>query len=332
MSSIPLDNFGESLEGKSVMLLTSASFERRCTVIPRIVSQNAENSEAILIFNEENLLSIDENMKLIESCFSGSICESFAVSGSNPIKSADTLHAIAKRLVRLEVDEVIVDVSAMMRESLLILLAALKSVEEPRSKISFVYVPAQYGQKASMASSASGILADRRPRLSFGILEVRSVVGFPGDYSPASRRHLILLTGFEVERARAVIQSTEPTHISIGVGLRERSTTGLNASLDLSFAEELLNDYGSLASRFNIYPDSANDTATAIVSEREKFKGYKTIICSMNTKVSTCGAAIVAMSDSAVGMVYAQPALYNQVDYADPLNEVYAFEMPIWTP
>jgi hypothetical protein len=310
--------FQKVLSGEDFLIVCSSSFEKRSLTIPRLASESKRCTAAYVFRNEENIGNVGESADEIVRLFgdSGGCVD---VWGSDPVRTTDSILAAVRSLRDCGDVRVIVDVSAMMRETLLILLASLRELWPSNRRIEFAYVPAEYNQSRT----------EPRPQLSFGVLDVRSVIGFPGEYLPVLPRHLVLITGFETDRARAVINATDPSIISLGIGVREHSTSDTNATLDQGFASDLLNEYPSQSKSFDIYPDSAIDTQNAIHEQIGKFSEYKPLVCAMNTKVSTCGAALAAWHDPRIELIYAQPALYNHQDYADPKDEVYLFELPL---
>ena len=319
MNPYTLAEFQNELRREEFILVCSSSFEKRSLTIPRLASESTQCRSAYVFRNEENLGNVGKSAEDILG-FLGDAAVYVDVWGGDPMRTTDSLLDTVRSLLNCGDARVIVDVSAMMRETLLIFLASLRELWPSNRRVEFAYVPAEYNQKRT----------GPRPQLSFGVLDVRSVIGYPGEYLPVLPRHLILITGFETDRARAVIHATDPSIISLGSGAREHSTSDTNADLDQGIASDLLDEYPSQSKRFVIYPDSAVDTENAIHEQISKFPGYKPLVCAMNTKVSTCGAALAAWHDPQIELIYAQPALYNHQDYADPKDEVYLFGLPLW--
>ena len=54
--------------------------------------------------------------------------------------------------------------------------------------------------------------------LSKGVKEIRSVLGFPGEILPSRKNHLIVLTGYEYERAKTIIDILQPYSLALGFG------------------------------------------------------------------------------------------------------------------
>jgi hypothetical protein len=57
-----------------------------------------------------------------------------------------------------------------------------------------------------------------------------------------------------------------------------------------------------------------------LLNEVEKNSEYNTVICPLNTKPSTIGAALAAIKSDNIQLVYAQPVQYNTKGYSTPSN------------
>lgn len=317
MKRYPLSGLTLALENRQVLLICSASFEDRCFSVPNALRTYHQLSGVFCLYNIENQDFVGSACKTLSELFP-TIFSEVKVSGSDPLATADSLIMAVTSIAASPPELIVIDVSTMMRETLLILLACLHDMPSLHDRVLFCYVPAIYNQTQNR----------KRPELSFGIVEVRSVLGYPGEYAPGQPRHLVLLTGFEASRARAVIADLDPSVISLGVGKRRHSTSNLNATLDKKFADEIKADYPSQCRVFAIYPDDAVATADAIERQIVSVGEYKPLVCAMNTKISTCGAAIAAWKNPAISLTYAQPALYNHLDYSRPQDEVIVFNLP----
>ena len=62
----------------------------------------------------------------------------------------------------------------------------------------------------------------------------------------------------------------------------------------------------------------ARATKVAIQSIVERNRSFNTIIAPMNTKISTIGAAMVALEDDTVHVCYSQADVYNVANYSKP--------------
>lgn len=78
------------------------------------------------------------------------------------------------------------------------------------------------------------------PWLSKGVRIIRSVVGYSGDMSPIKDLLLIILVGFEYERAQTLIEVFEPNKLYLGMALPTDSHNKLLSEINLRNFDKLL--------------------------------------------------------------------------------------------
>lgn len=310
--------------GAASHLVCSASFEARAQKIPLLFRSQALQHSYVL-HNEENH-RVESSRRQLVGILEGTV-QSIGVFGSDPIRSADVIAEVVKDLAQVEGKHIFIDISTMMRETMLMVLGLLHLHHPEYDQVWIGYNSAGYPQAEGLGGDDVGRDANL-PVLSYGVSDVRSVVGYPGDIDLSGDRHLLILMGFEVSRAEGIIYAKDPAFLSIGVGAIGHSTSSRNAKLNRHFADQLRSRYTGPVREFNIYPDDAELTAKAIESEISSVGLGKPILSAMNTKVTACGAAIAAWRDPSIELVYAQPALYNHKDYSQPTDELYLFRLP----
>ena len=57
--------------------------------------------------------------------------------------------------------------------------------------------------------------------------------------------------------------------------------------------------------------------------------GHNVLIAPMNTKISTVGAALLAMEDESIQLCYATAHKYNMTHYSTPGDECYYFSVSL---
>lgn len=75
-----------------------------------------------------------------------------------------------------------------------------------------------------------------------------------------------------------------------------------------------------------IDPIQARD---AILEQVQRVDGYNTVICPLNTKIATIGAALAAFKRGDAQLCYVEPAVYNTVNYSSAGRTVTLFDIPI---
>ena len=78
--------------------------------------------------------------------------------------------------------------------------------------------------------------------------EVRSVLGFPGEMKPSRPTHMIVMAGFEFERAVEMVNICEPSFVSIGFGDRTEDATAYHQDLNEEVVERLSRAFGEVDS------------------------------------------------------------------------------------
>lgn len=176
---------------------------------------------------------------------------------------------------------------------------------------------------------AKSVFADPPDKkwLSKGLKQVRTVLGYPGILSPSKRSHLIVLVGFEDERAVELIRECEPSMVSLGKGdASEEGTAPHQEANTYSF-----NRIKHLVGEVNCFEFKAYDavaTMTALREQAQLHADCNVTIAPMNTKISTLGAALLALEDERIQLCYAPPNIYNASKYSLPDDDYYMFELP----
>lgn len=298
------------------LFVCCASYESRSTCAPLSVPSNQVGA-SLVCFNDDFEESIKENRATIMNHF-GPKARTVALRQSDPMLGLDHLQKAVPSLVG-EAKTVVIDSTTFTHEGLLILLRLLASCLRESDPVHIVYTPASdYALGSDPAEKW----------LSRGLREIRSVLGFPGQMIPARNLHLIVLVGFEVERARMLIDACEPDLVSLGSG---RDATDAEKT-HLPRNSESLRALSVLYPNFLKFEFSSVDpleTEQALSRQVDLFPGRNTIIAPMNTKLSTIGAAVLAMKKREIQLCYAPAMTYNTPAYSSPSDFCYMTRLEI---
>jgi hypothetical protein len=148
--------------------------------------------------------------------------------------------------------------------------------------------------------------------LSNGVLSIRSIIGFPGDFASDRMRHVVALAGHEPERLELLLQFLEPDRLSIS-GEMEATSTVAGAGQISSDVARRLRDKIALpkVGTLEFSASSIADTIVGLQSASMDMPRENVTLVAMNTKLSFIGAALFALQNRAVRMVYAVPERYN---------------------
>lgn len=318
MHKVPLEQLGDEFKQFTGALLVGLGFDHRCLTVLSNFPRNRA-SEIIGVSNagwsEQNQQNIEEFRKL-----AGSECSVVGQGAKNVIEVADQMSLRLNAVLAHSEAKLLVDITSLSHELLVLLLGMLHELGG-LDRTSLIYV----GAAAYSTNTAPSAMW-----LSRGVKEVRSVLGFPGTMLPSRKLHLIILAGFEVERASEVILRYEPASMSIGVGAKGQSISDSHQSRNKEFFDGITafatsQDYGiDEVSQFSfscISPTETRDQLVAHINELGGFSQKNLVVCPLNTKLSTVGVVLAAIEHPEIQICYAEPEEYNTDGYALPGGE-----------
>lgn len=315
MKKIDLDLLGEEFKEFKGTLLIGLGFDERCLS----ALTHFPLDKANYIVGISNAGWSKQNRDNI-SKFSNFAGPNSLVVGNNAqtvINVADQLTPQLVLTLEKPESQIVIDITSLSHELLVIILGILNELNG-LERTTLIYV----GAKAYSTNTPSNAMW-----LSRGVKEVRSILGFPGTMLPSKKLHLIVLTGFEVERASEVISRYEPASISIGLGAKMQSISEIHHSKNKEFFDGIANfvasqDYGTNeVSNFLFSCVSPFQTKSQIIAHIEELGGFSHrnfVICPLNTKLSTVGVVLAALDHPELQICYAEPDEYNSSGYATP--------------
>lgn len=297
-----------------------SSFEKRCLTIPFALKKERVSHVYVLRNMEKIVINKnEENTKQIESLF-----KNVEVIPVNIQKSISIVNAMAKiiyELIQREEKTVIIDISTFTHEALLILIRLIYD-----NRNSFECLKCLYNGASSYSCG------DRFERmwLSKGCRDVRNVMGYPGIIAPKKKDHVIVLTGFETERATRMIELLSPDKLTLANGNEptEKEHDEVMKFFKGKFDRWKNNFLGILEQPLSF---SCRDVEKTIDILKEKTKGGEDnfILVPLNTKLSTIAVGIVALSNTAIQVCYAIPEMYNMENYSEPSDNITVLDLQI---
>jgi hypothetical protein len=310
----------DRLSAAPYRLILGLGFDQRSTEILQALRDADGLKETIAITNVGWSFS---NLSAV-NFFQTHMKESGRIIGercSNVLQLADNLTSEIGNFDR-EI-RTVVDITSMSHELLAILIALLHAHGQLVGTI-FCYTSAK---QYSFNTAESAIW------LSKGVNAIRSVLGYPGDQLPSRPLHLVIPMGFEVERAIEVISAYEPAVLSLGIGRRDASISEAHFesnSLFFGRLETFVNEREIVCETFSKFTFSCIDPIDAkndIAQHLAGFPDLNTVICPLNTKISTVGVAVLCLEQPEIQLCYAQPIEYNTDGYATPDKWVTLFTL-----
>ena len=278
-----------------------ASFESRCYTIAQMID-NCKLKRSFVFRN------VDSPMNLYNASNFKIICEAIEhidvveVSLNTPVNVADKMFSTVWEIINSSITNIIVDISTFTHEALLMLLKTLHIHRDSFSSIYLVYNGSSEYSKW----------------LSKGCKDIRNVIGYPGYFNPSYKDHMIILTGFEKERATQLVERFEPDVLSIGNG--SEPTDKNHLSTMSAMKDEFtawFNNLGTAWAPFDFSCSDITSTIEIIDAEINKGDNENIILVPLNTKLSTISAALIALQNKRVQVVYPVPEIYNP-EYSKP--------------
>jgi len=318
LMKVNIDNIDNELPEDAELLICSINHEKRWSKIA--LSTNLDNLKELVVIN--SMQDIDsKSLQPIEEKF-GNIINHYKLDNSKSFNAWKQLALDIIPLISNCNGSVIFDISVLNKELLLFITSQLDSFNL-KDKVTFTYVGAKsYGGESS----------DETIWLSRGVRDIRSVIGFPGGFTPSKNlHHLIILVGFELDRAKELILAYEPTSISLGVGIDPYiDEFYLENQRSMNKIQNFISSLGVVYKSVSEFTFSCSDIHKAKNSILEEVKKYETsniTISPMNTKVSTAALGLAAIENEDIKICYVEPLEYNKECYSKVGDIVSVFKL-----
>ncbi len=311
---ISLDTVKDSLKKHYDVFIASASYEERSVSIINAIDSEVTIDYKLVSLSIPHKDLIKENLNVFEKK-GFTIVE---VNNSNQIETASNFVLKLNNILEKKPNaSFLIDITTFTRQTLLILIRLLRNGLTKENQIQFLYTPAK--------EYAPGL--DYKDKwLTQGILEVNSVFGYSGIIRPSRPYHLIILMGYEVERASSLIDAYEPSKITIGYARKADSISDEHYQLNKDKFDELLIEFPK-AESFEFSCLEISDCKEDILMQAKKHLGYNVIISPMNNKISSVACALAAFDNEEIQLAIAIPALYN-LNYSISGDSCHIIEMP----
>lgn len=313
-----LSKISNAIPNGEYILIVGLGFDKRCLSILKSLSQHdTSNIKSIIgVQNGSWKEQAQENISNFTS-----ICNTKGVIVGGNCDGATSVADSLYSLLRLSIEKnnnikFLIDATGFSHELLIIVIGLLNN-ENKLHDCHILYTG---------AAEYSFNEQDHK-WLSRGVLDIRSVLGFPGEMLPSQKLHLIIMTGFEIERAAEIIARYEPDFLSIGFGGKYQSVSDEHHSYNAQAHKEIL----SLVQRMrganynvNEFEFSCIDPIESkkqILAHVKKYSEHNIVLCPLNTKLSTVGAALAAIENSSIQLCYSEPREYNISGYAKEGND-----------
>lgn len=302
-----LSELNRKIDKNFDLFLCCSSFEDRCFAVAQNI--NIEKLGEIIIFYSVDFIDYVGKNKNILKKLLGDGANCIDLKHSDPLYSADNMQkAIKKISEKTEVNSILLDITTFTHEALLMLLRLLHIVF-PKAEIICAYTNASEYDSANKKEDKW---------LSKGIGDIRSVLGYSGDILPNRKTHLIVIVGYEYERAINIINAIEPSSLALGFGRSDNATTEKDKDANEHYkmlVERMTSSFTNITS-FEVKCDSPFETYKELVKQVDNEKDKNILIVPLNNKISTIGAAFSAINNDDIQLCYAPALIYNFSDYS----------------
>lgn len=307
IQKIKLTKVNSTLDETYDVFICAASFEDRCLSVASKIKRK-KISKVIVLENKNKSELISEKSNILHDIF-GNKTEVIAIDFDNPLQIADS---IVKNINGLPTKclNVLIDITSFTHEVLLICLKLLYNNKRIKC-FTCVY------------TNASEYCPDQpleKKWLSKGAGEIHSVLGYSGMLLPSMKTHLIIIVGYEYDRAFNLLSSIEPSSVTLVYGSSDSAMTTKDKDANIFYKnllESLAFEHSNIDS-IQIPCDNPIDTAKILTELYENHSCDNIIIVPMNSKMSTLGLFLSTIENEFVQVCYAPAVFYNEKNYSVP--------------
>lgn len=308
MKKLEITQLGAELSQPIDLLIGCVSYEKRCLSIP-VALEHSTIQQSVYFKIKEFEKASAANEAELKRIFKGKL-EVVEYNNHKPIEFAnyfiDTLSEVYASIGRAL--NVVFDMTTFTREALIMSIAMLFYNKDRFATVSLLYAPASQMSEEWLCR---------------GFRSARSVLGFPGGRSSLKPLHVVVMTGFELERAKYIIDEYEPDLISVGVGKCTESIKPEFYNRNQKFVNDLITFYESRVNTFEFSLVDPMKTSNELCKYLEQYSAYNTVIAPMNNKISTVGTALYGLRHEDAQICYLPAEEYNFHNYSEPDNVVY---------
>jgi hypothetical protein len=297
-------------------LFCSASYEERSYGVCQQLFPNVR-SDTFVCYNANHISYLQSGLEHFKTIVPS--LKPVALDSDRPLKTFNAIRDALSLLKKNGPCHVALDISCFTREAVSMFLFLIKH-EIPKGSV----LTALYHKASSYGRSRGG------GWLTEGVREVRTILGYSGSVSLSADTHLVLLSGFEYERAQEIVDAIQPARISLGYATPENSVSAVLNLDHESFLRRLEDLYpGTCFDRFDFSCIDPFKTRKSVLDVVRTSSNQNVVAACLNTKPATCGVCLAALNEKAIQLVYAQPVCYNIKDYSKASGSVLLFNVPI---
>lgn len=320
MRKVKINRINASLNDEYEVLMCSASFEDRSVCIPNKLKKK-KFQKVIILENTNGSDLIKNNSKSIGELYKRSavtVCVDYCDSLSLADRIVKEINSVTTKGKKLNV---LLDITTFTHETLMICLKVLR-MNNKIKQVTCVYVNAsEYCPGCSISNKW----------LSRGCENVHPILGYPGMLLPSLKTHLIVIVGYEYNRAFEMISALEPNSISLVYGSPDDALTEKDQEANSVFNDlikQMAFEFSNIES-VTIPCGDPDKTSLELQKIYDCHENDNIIVVPMNNKMSTLGVELSTRKNEKVQVCYAPAVVYNELNYSIPGKDCYIFELDL---
>ncbi|EMS70531.1 hypothetical protein [Ruminiclostridium cellobioparum] len=300
------------------VFICAAGFENRSYIIPTALATIEIPNSIIFYINDfyiENINNADKIYSILNSNFKQRV----ELKYNNPSFSYKAIkEVIENNLNGINISgKILIDITTFSHEHLLMFIKIISEYQNLTDKIVFCYLE-------SKEYSIDEKDYDKK-WLTKGIKEVRTIIGYPGNFDPSKENHLLIIMGFENERTKKIIEIFDYEHITLINGAIEESINNEHYAINKSKCNNLI----------ELFPNINNIEVSVIdiIKCKKHIEAYldiynncNNVIIPMNNKISTIACGLLGISNKDIQLSYISAEVYNKFNYSMHGENVHMFK------
>lgn len=302
------------IEDYDIFICSSSFEDRSFRIAQKLKGKNFK--EVIVIENKNGGEILKSNTQKIIQNF-GKKSNILSVDFQDTLAFVDSLNNVLRKFKRKI--KILVDITTFSHEILMVCLKLFHLRKDIIKNVVCLYLNAkEYCPNSEFNNKW----------LSYGCGALHPILGFSGLLMPSQKNRLILIVGYEYERALSVISTLEPSELTLIYGSPDKSTTEKDKDANKKFSklvESTLFEYPN-KEQYEISCDDPDEAASALTSLYRKYEGENIIVIPMNNKLSTVGIVNSLLENDMVQACYAPAIIYNESNYSSCGDSCYIYK------
>lgn len=291
-----------------------SSFEERTTKVSSLLDTSYRTTNSFIFrYDEQTLTDLrDTNLERLKQILTKHSENTLQIDCDryNPVEGIYKLQDhCEEHSIQLRKANITIDITTFTKQCFLILLKFIEK-QKPKSVRLFYTEPEDYAPRWG------------KP-LTYGLIDITSVPSYGGHHYQEKETFLILLGGYEGDRAYAIWEKLTPhkTLVLIGKPSFKDPWEGRVEKFNKKLLSKLSSD--SIANVAALNPFEVAETLSSVIKEYSE--GFNIIISPLGPKPQVIGCYLAAKKCPDVQIVYAVPKRYEEEYFSKKVGKVWEY-------